>query len=70
MHGKKLARLPSTGDGRPRIAVYDAGYHMLMRDLQAEIVWRDIAAWLEDPAAHLPSGADARDPLAALAGRD
>ena len=65
-----LARLPPTGDGRPRIAVYDAGYHMLLRDLQAEIVWRDIAAWLEDPAARLPSGADARDPLAALAGRD
>ncbi len=43
---------------------------MLLRDLQAEIVWRDIAAWLEDPAARLPSGADARDPRAALAGRD
>jgi len=40
------------------VAIYDDGYHMLLRDLQAEIVHRDIAAWALDPGATLPSGAD------------
>ncbi|TVR99135.1 MAG: alpha/beta fold hydrolase [Rhodospirillales bacterium] len=44
--------------GDIRIAVYRDGYHMLLRDLQAETVWRDLAVWLDDPAAVLPSGAD------------
>ncbi|MBM3516566.1 MAG: alpha/beta hydrolase [Alphaproteobacteria bacterium] len=44
--------------GRPRFAYYRDGYHMLLRDLQAETVWRDIAAWLRDARAPLPSGAD------------
>ena len=33
---------------------------MLLRDLQAETVWRDLAAWIADGDAPLPSGADAR----------
>ena len=41
-----------------RVARYAEGYHMLLRDLQAERVWRDIAAWIADPAAPLPSGAE------------
>lgn len=41
-----------------RLALYEGGYHMLLRDLQAEVVWADIAAWIADPAAPLPSGAD------------
>ncbi len=43
---------------RPRVAFYAEGYHMLLRDLQAEVAWRDIAAWIESRAAPLPSGAD------------
>ncbi len=39
-----------------RVAIYADGYHMLLRDLQAEIVWRDIAAWILNPDAPLPSG--------------
>jgi alpha-beta hydrolase superfamily lysophospholipase len=39
-----------------RFAVYPDGYHMLLRDLQAEVVWRDIAAWIDDATAQLPSG--------------
>lgn len=39
-----------------RVAIYADGYHMLLRDLQAETVWRDIAAWVLDPDAPLPSG--------------
>lgn len=37
-------------------ACYPAGYHMLLRDLEREIVWRDIAAWMENRNAPLPSG--------------
>jgi hypothetical protein len=29
---------------------------MLLRDLQAQTVWRDIAAWIDDMAAPFPSG--------------
>lgn len=36
---------------------YEAGYHMLMRDLQAETVWRDMLAFMEDPSNEAPSGA-------------
>jgi acylglycerol lipase len=39
-----------------RFVVYPAGYHMLLRDLQAQTVWRDIAAWIDDTVAPLPSG--------------
>jgi alpha-beta hydrolase superfamily lysophospholipase len=56
-------------DGAHTIAVYDEGYHMLLRDLQAATVWRDVLAWIDDPATTLPSGADRVDPSAVLAGR-
>ena len=55
---RRLARrLPA--EGRPRIAYYDSGWHMLLRDLARETVWRDILAWMADRTAPLPSGADA-----------
>ncbi|AAU92875.1 conserved hypothetical protein [Methylococcus capsulatus str. Bath] len=41
-----------------RFAYYHRGYHLLLRDLQAERPWRDIAAWIATPAAPLPSGAE------------
>ena len=41
-----------------RVARYQAGFHMLLRDLQAATVLADIAAWIGDPATALPSGAD------------
>lgn len=40
-----------------RTAYYPRGWHILNRDLQAETVFRDIEAYLRDPAAPLPSGA-------------
>ncbi|WP_084190987.1 alpha/beta hydrolase [Methylomarinum vadi] len=40
------------------IAFYPNGYHMLLRDLQAPVLWRDIAAWISSHGAPLPSGAD------------
>jgi alpha-beta hydrolase superfamily lysophospholipase len=39
-----------------RTAYYPQGWHMLLRDLQAETVWRDVLAFLDDPEARLPSG--------------
>jgi alpha-beta hydrolase superfamily lysophospholipase len=41
-----------------RIAYYDQGYHMLLRDLQGPAVIADIAAWIFDRDAKLPSGAE------------
>ena len=60
--------LDRAGD-RPglRTAFYPDGWHILNRDLQAERVYRDVAAWLRDAAAPLPSGAGEVGP--ALAGR-
>ncbi len=40
-----------------RTAWYPEGWHLLNRDLQAEVVFRDVEAALRDPAATLPSGA-------------
>ncbi|MEM7661899.1 MAG: alpha/beta fold hydrolase [Pseudomonadota bacterium] len=40
-----------------RTAYYENGYHMLMRDLQAETVWADQLSFMLDPEASLPSGA-------------
>ena len=42
-----------------RLALYPDGWHMLARDLQAERVLADIAAWALDRAAPLPSGQEA-----------
>ncbi len=49
------ARLPSWG----RSAYYEAGYHLLTRDLQAQTVWTDVLAFIADPKVPLPSGAPA-----------
>jgi alpha-beta hydrolase superfamily lysophospholipase len=43
---------------RKRVAFYENGYHMLLRDLQAPVLWKDIVAWIKSSAAPLPSGAD------------
>jgi acylglycerol lipase len=54
-----LRRLPAEADPALRIALYPRGYHMLLRDLNAEQVLDDIVAWIADPTAPLPSGGDA-----------
>lgn len=43
-----------------RIALYEHGYHMLLRDLDAAIVIGDVNTWIGDHRAALPSGADRR----------
>lgn len=42
--------------GTHRVAYYPKGFHMLLRSLDRETVWRDIRSWIADPAAPLPSG--------------
>jgi alpha-beta hydrolase superfamily lysophospholipase len=50
--------LPPRDAARWRIAWYPDGYHMLLRDLDARLVRRDVTSWIADRAAPLPSGAD------------
>jgi alpha-beta hydrolase superfamily lysophospholipase len=38
-------------------AYYAEGYHLLMRDHEGPIVWRDVLAFIRDPSGPLPSGA-------------
>lgn len=47
---------------RPRIAVYPRGFHLLLSDRNREEVARDILAFIDAPAAPLPSGAEAHAP--------
>ncbi|MBI3446301.1 MAG: lysophospholipase [Magnetospirillum sp.] len=63
-----IAALPGLGQDQ-RAAFYPNGWHMLLRDLQAQVVIDDIAAWIIDRKAPLPSGADrlATEKLATLA---
>lgn len=56
-----LERLGDTARQASRTAIYEDGYHMLLRDLQRETVWEDVAAWITAPAEPLPSGADSKD---------
>ncbi|HXP76868.1 MAG TPA: lysophospholipase [Stellaceae bacterium] len=62
-----LAALPA--DEPRRIAFYPAGYHMLLRDLEADVVRRDVEAWVANPEVALPSGADRHAEEALAAGR-
>lgn len=55
---RMLERLPHTP--HHRVAFYENGYHLLLRDLGAAQPWDDIATWLKDREAPLPSGADRR----------
>ncbi|MGH6953637.1 MAG: lysophospholipase [Alphaproteobacteria bacterium] len=69
---RRMLELLPRDPGQPRrIAIYPNGYHMLTRDLQAQVVWEDVSFWLDErigalngaavgAGAPLPSGADAR----------
>ena len=52
------AALPADPDHRRRLAYYRRGYHLLMRDLNGAAVSGDIASWVLDHRAPLPSQAD------------
>lgn len=55
-----LQRLLSFDEDRKTVAFYPNGYHMLLRDLNASLIWNDILAWMNQKAVKLPSGADHR----------
>ncbi|MEI9890035.1 MAG: hypothetical protein WDN45_04775 [Caulobacteraceae bacterium] len=40
-----------------RTLYYEHGWHLLLRDLQAQTVWRDCEAFIRDPGGAMPSGA-------------
>ena len=56
--GPSLEALRLISAKTARRGVYRGGYHMLLRNLAAEEVWADIAAWIENRDRPLPSGAD------------
>lgn len=64
LYGAKDIVIPESGVKRTtpflpshvQTAYYPKGYHMLMRDLQAETVWADQLAFMKDPEADRPSG--------------
>jgi alpha-beta hydrolase superfamily lysophospholipase len=61
-HDEIIPRAPALDAARrlpagSRTAEYREGWHLLLRDKQAGAVYGDIAAFIRDPAAPLPSGA-------------
>jgi alpha-beta hydrolase superfamily lysophospholipase len=50
--------LPPNCRRRARLAWYEDGYHMLLRDLEGPTVIADVASWVLAGAGPLPSGAD------------
>ncbi len=55
-----LHHLTESGKNNLIIAFYVNGYHMLLRDLQASVLWNDITVWINSFSSSLPSGADKR----------
>jgi alpha-beta hydrolase superfamily lysophospholipase len=54
-----VAALPPEPDTRRKLAYYEHGYHLLLRDLEGPAVAEDVASWIFDHARPLPSHADA-----------
>ena len=50
------AEMLTTVSYPPKVLVYPNGYHMLLRDLQAYTVLRDITEWIRHPTNDAPSG--------------
>jgi alpha-beta hydrolase superfamily lysophospholipase len=57
-----LAAMPA--GAQARVGYYRDGYHLLLRDKEGPKVAADILAWMRDPRAPLPSGADRAAPAA------
>ena len=53
-----LSTLPPEPQHRRRLAWYEDGYHLLLRDLQGPVAAADVATWALAPRAPLPSGVD------------
>jgi alpha-beta hydrolase superfamily lysophospholipase len=54
-----VAHLPPAPRQPRRLAFYPNGYHLLLRDLGGRAVAEDVASWIFDRGAPLPSRADA-----------
>ena len=54
---KGVARTAKELPSHVRTVYYENGYHMLLRDLQAEKVHTDYLSFMRSPASALPSGA-------------
>ena len=54
----KNAAFRAAGRLKPadRSVYYAKGYHLMMRDHEGPMVWKDMAAFIKDPEAPLPSG--------------
>ena len=48
----------TAADAKALPAFYDKGWHMILRDKEASVVLNDVASYLTDPKAPLPSGED------------
>ena len=62
VHDKIIPKAPTLRAARhlkptDRSAYYPNGYHLLLVDHQAALVWRDVESFIRDPGAPLPSGA-------------
>lgn len=57
-HAMRAAWLRLPAAASARLALFPGDYHLLLRDLGRARVLRDVLAWLADPTAPLPSGAD------------
>ena len=53
---RMLGRLGDFRNNGWRMLLYPEGFHMLTRDLQAEVVLRDITAWIGNRTGDAPSG--------------
>ena len=51
-----LERWPQDAAQNFRFGLYPDGYHMLLRDQQRIVVWKDIVSWMLNPDSTLPSG--------------
>ncbi len=58
--GKPTLETVARITAKRRFVQYENGWHMLLRDLQAGTVYRDILAWLANPDAPLPSGEEVK----------
>ena len=62
-----LQGLYSSGDSGKTVIFYPDGYHLLLRDLKADIIWEDIVTWvLSDGAKTLPSNANKKTKLKSI----
>lgn len=55
---KPIVDVTDTLNTTYKLVYYPRGFHMLLRDLKAKVVLRDVAAWVNSPTGFLPSGYD------------